>query len=50
MEETSFHDFGGSKFQRFGKKFVSKILDENFFKDFGGNCLKDFGGNLFQRF
>ena len=29
-------------FQRFWRRFVLKIFEEN--------CFKDFGGNLFQRF
>ena len=40
--QNCFKDFGGNLFQRFGRKIVSKILEEISFKDFGRK--------LFQRF
>ena len=47
LEEICFKDFVGKLFQRFWRKLVSKILEENISKIAEKVSFKDFGGKLF---
>ena len=47
--QMHFKDFWGNLFQRFWRKIVSKILEENCFKGFGGNLFHKFWRKFFSK-